>query len=94
MKDKKNKEKIFMILITVGTLLFFIAVGLIVVEVYDAFKFCKSEQGKYSMAIYPPAHFCNNQEIYSYNGPNKQFWAFKSEHVITGSLNQTIILRK
>lgn len=67
-----NREAFWGLIIVIGILMFFIAIGLVIVEVSEAKSFCSHENGSYSFNFAEIKYYCDDFEIARY----KNGWDF------------------
>lgn len=80
-----NEDTLNTILL-VGILCFFVGVGIIVIELGGAYKYCKSQDGDYKLSFNEKEiiHLCNGLEISRYeNTEGKVKWDFSKNYNFT-----------
>lgn len=80
------KEDTLNTILLVGILCFFIGIGIIVIELGGAYKYCKSQDGNYKLDLNGKeiSHLCNGLEISRYeNFDGKVEWDFSKNYNFT-----------
>jgi hypothetical protein len=83
-----ERERVLDLIILVSAIILFVGAGLIIVELYGAHKYCKSNDGHYKLSINEQGvnHLCDGLKISRYLEEGKTSWNFEKNK------NFTIIL--